>query len=144
MVGNIKTSTLDAITSYPLSPYLKLKTVTALVVTPRQSGHRKVSMLVIVMQFFLTCLAPFSSLNCNQEVRFTAQVTVELALVSTSFVHLMSLLTGKESAIHLQTTLVTVSQLKVARTCSPTCRPITSQITELEVWEVIEIEQLLQ
>ena len=126
------TSTLDVIKRAQPSVFLRSKMETASVAIPRLSGpiHFLKSMLLIMMQCFLTFLANDTFKTKEQVKRYFAKVTLDLILElreTETYVHLMNHLTVIETADQMQINLVMVSQKKVTRTCSLTRRMENSQ-----------------
>jgi hypothetical protein len=125
MGGCAKTSTHDVTANAPQSPFSKLKTGTASVVTPKLSGSQlslKIRLL-IVMPCCSTFLAKGTSQTKEQAVRYRITLLkglVLLEIISVIYVQLMNHLIMKllEVAIHMQISLVIVSQLmKLVKTC---------------------------
>ena len=83
MGGNVKTSTIDAITRGQQFAYSKLKMETPLEVTLNLSGHLLLllSCLVTVMRCCSTCLAAVTSQTNKQEKRYGAVVDGDLVLM---------------------------------------------------------------
>jgi hypothetical protein len=137
MGGCIKTFTQDVTKRVPPSRYSRFKMGTASVASPTLSGHHlAISMLVIVIQCCLTCLAPVTSLpNEKQERRYCATIAGDLVLqemVGMIYVQCGNHLMVIKTAYHGQSALVMLSQLMVlVLTCSLTRRMDTSQSPNL-------------
>ncbi len=134
MGGWLQTSTHDVTTRNPRSPCLKSKTQgTASAATPTLSGYLigLVSLLVIVVRCCSTCLAKGTSQTKEQAMRYTVTAIGGLGLkemATLSYVQCMNHLMVIISAIHMQISLVIVSQLMVlVETCSLTTRMDDSQ-----------------
>jgi hypothetical protein len=111
MGGRRKTSTHVVTRKVQPSPYLRSKMGTALVVTPKLSGHLRVRMLKILLPCSSTSHSKGTSHTSHERsMRLVATVTGDLRLVEVigmSYVHMMNHLMVTISAYHLQIRMVT-------------------------------------
>ena len=102
------------------SPYLRSKTGTALVATPKLSGHLRIMMLKILLPWSSTSHNKGTShTNHKHGVRLLAEVTGDLRFVEVmhmSYVQINHLMVTI-SAYHVQIRMVTRSPCRMARTC---------------------------
>ena len=121
MDGSIKTSIYDVTRKVQPSPYLRSKMETALVVSPKLSGHRRLNPLVILLPCSSTSPAKGASHTHNKKTRrLGVAMTLDLSfmeLVPLSQVHLLNHLMVMECAIHVIISLVIISPWKTVRTC---------------------------
>ena len=99
--------------------------------SPKLSGHLMAASLVILLPCSSTSRARGPSPTQEKsKTRFIVEVALDLAfkeVLTMNYLHLLNHLMEIPIARHMQMNLVTVSVMKVARTCSLTRRMETSQ-----------------
>ncbi len=121
MDGSIKTSIYDVKRKVQPSPYLRSKMETALVVSPKLSGHRTVNTLVILLPCSSTSPTKGASHTHNKQIgRSIVSIPMDLhfkEVMRMSQLHILNHLMVIISADHGQMNVFIRSPLKTVRTC---------------------------